>query len=62
MEGHIFVESEGLGKGCTAVFIAKLGYPGRSNESKVLFAPKGSVNQLKSNFSGLKVVVMDDNG
>ncbi|KAF3340777.1 ethylene receptor-like protein [Carex littledalei] len=25
MEGHIWLESEGLGKGCTASFIVKLG-------------------------------------
>lgn len=26
MEGHIWIESEGLGKGCTAIFVVKLGY------------------------------------
>ncbi|KAI3457561.1 hypothetical protein Pfo_014224 [Paulownia fortunei] len=61
MEGNIFIESEGLGRGSTAIFIVKLGIPGRSNESKLPFVHKGQGNQVKPNFSGLKVVVMDDN-
>ncbi|KAL0443678.1 UNVERIFIED_CONTAM: Ethylene receptor 1 [Sesamum latifolium] len=61
MEGHIRIESEGLGRGSTAIFIVKLGIPGRSNESKLSFIHKGPGNQVKPNFSGLKVVVADDN-
>lgn len=61
MEGHIWVESEGIGRGSTATFIVKLGIPAHLNESKLPFLHRGSGNQLKSNFSGLKVVVMDDN-
>lgn len=61
MEGQIWIESEGLGRGSTAIFIVKLGTPGRSNESKLPFVHKGPGNQEKPNFSGLKVVVMDDN-
>ncbi|KAL7129336.1 hypothetical protein ABFS83_13G059800 [Erythranthe nasuta] len=61
MEGHIWIESEGAGRGSTAVFIVKLGIPGRLNGSKLPFVPKGPGNQVKPNFSGLKVVVMDDN-
>ncbi|KAF7825007.1 ethylene receptor [Senna tora] len=62
MEGHIWIESEGIGKGCTASFIVKLGIPDRSNESKPSFAPKVLGNHGPSNFAGLKVLVMDDNG
>lgn len=62
MEGHIWIESEGLGKGCTANFIVKLGFPERSNESKLPFAPKGQTNHVQTNFPGLKVIVMDENG
>ncbi|KAF3445399.1 hypothetical protein FNV43_RR10575 [Rhamnella rubrinervis] len=62
MEGHIWIESEGLGKGCTANFIVKLGFPERSNESKLPFAPKGQANHVQTNFPGLKVIVMDENG
>ncbi|CAA0841535.1 Ethylene receptor 1 [Striga hermonthica] len=62
MEGHIWLESEGLGRGTTAIFIVKLGYPGRSNESKLPLLPKVPRYQaVNPNFSGLKVVVMDDN-
>ncbi|KAL1537642.1 mitochondrial 2-enoyl thioester reductase [Salvia divinorum] len=61
MEGHIRVESEGLGRGSTAIFIVKLGVPGRLNESKLPLLHKGPGNQAKQNFSALKVVVMDDN-
>ncbi|XP_048330913.2 ethylene receptor isoform X1 [Ziziphus jujuba] len=62
MEGHIWIESEGLGKGCTASVIVKLGFPERSNESKPPFAPKGQANHAQTNFPGLKVIVMDENG
>lgn len=62
MGGHIWIESEGLGKGCTAVFIVKLGVPECSNEPKFPFVPKVSVNHIQANFPGLKVLVMDDNG
>ncbi|XP_038679257.1 ethylene receptor isoform X2 [Tripterygium wilfordii] len=62
MEGHIWIESEGLGKGCTAIFIVKLAFPERSNESRLPFIPKGHVNQGLTSFPGLKVLVMDDNG
>ncbi|KAH7549454.1 hypothetical protein ACOSP7_025744 [Xanthoceras sorbifolium] len=61
MEGHIWIESEGLGKGCTATFIVKLGIPEQSNESKLSFGPKMS-GHGPTNFPGLKVLVMDDNG
>lgn len=62
MGGHIWIESEGLGKGSTAVFIVKLGIPEYSNESKLPFFPKVSANHCQTNFPGLKVLVMDDNG
>ncbi|GER39860.1 ethylene receptor [Striga asiatica] len=57
----LFRESEGLGRGTIAIFIVKLGFPGRSNESKLSIVPKFPANRAKLNFSGLKVVVMDDN-
>lgn len=61
MEGQICIESEGTGKGATAIFIVKLGSPGRLNESKLPLVHKGPRIQAKANFSGLKVVLMDDN-
>ncbi|KAK6229162.1 hypothetical protein SCA6_018113 [Theobroma cacao] len=62
MEGHIWIESEGLGKGCTAIFTVKLGIPERLNESKLPLMPKVSSNHGQTSFSGLKVLVMDENG
>ncbi|XP_057459185.1 ethylene receptor [Lotus japonicus] len=62
MEGDIWIESEGIGKGCTVTFVVKLGIPDRSNEFKLPFAPKVPVNHGSANFAGLKVLVMDDNG
>ena len=44
MEGHIWIESEGLGKGCTAIFVVKLGIIERSNESKLPFMSKMPAN------------------
>ncbi|KAK4439047.1 Ethylene receptor 1 [Sesamum alatum] len=61
MEGQIRIESEGLGRGSTAIFIVKLGIPGRSTESELSFIHKGPGIQAKPNFSGLKVVVVDEN-
>ncbi|KAM7500632.1 hypothetical protein LguiA_025046 [Lonicera macranthoides] len=62
MEGQIWIESEGLGKGATAIFIVKLGIAERLNESKLPFVPKALANHGQTNFVGLKVLVMDDNG
>ncbi|XP_043700400.1 ethylene receptor-like isoform X2 [Telopea speciosissima] len=59
MEGHIWIESEGLGKGCTASFIVKLGIAGRSNEPDHRVVP---LNRVQANFPGLKVLILDDNG
>ncbi|KAI4328646.1 hypothetical protein L6164_020982 [Bauhinia variegata] len=62
MGGQIWIESEGIGKGCTATFIVKLGIPDRKNESKPPFVPKLPGNNGLTDFAGLKVLVMDDNG
>ncbi|XP_031119709.1 ethylene receptor 1 isoform X1 [Ipomoea triloba] len=61
MEGHIWIESEGLGKGATAIFIVKLGIPGLSNELKPTLVPKLPANHIHTIFLGLKVLLMDDN-
>ncbi|GMI90019.1 ETHYLENE INSENSITIVE 1, ETHYLENE RESPONSE, REDUCED DORMANCY 3, ETHYLENE RESPONSE 1 [Hibiscus trionum] len=62
MEGHIWIESEGLGKGCTAIFIVKLGIPEGMNDSKLPYMPKMPTNHRQTAFPGLKVLVMDENG
>lgn len=60
MEGHIWIESEGVGKGCTAIFIVKLGIPEPSNDSNLSFIPK-IPGHGQTNFPGLKALVMDEN-
>nr|GME06334.1 ethylene receptor [Ipomoea batatas] len=50
MEGHIWIESEGLGKGATAIFIVKLGIPGLSNELKLTLVPKLPANHIHTIF------------
>ena len=62
MEGHIWLDSEGLGKGCTAIFMVKLGIRGRSNEAKLPYMARAAANHVRTNFPGLKVLLMDDNG
>ncbi|KAK9024449.1 hypothetical protein V6N11_004611 [Hibiscus sabdariffa] len=62
MEGHIWIESEGLGKGCTAIFIVKLGIPEHMNHTKLPYMTKMPTNHRQTTFSGLKVLVMDENG
>ncbi|XP_022149835.1 ethylene receptor 1 [Momordica charantia] len=62
MEGHIWLESEGIGKGCTATFIVKLGIADQSNESRLPFTSKIHDNNIHTSFPGLKVLVMDENG
>ncbi|KAK9025513.1 hypothetical protein V6N11_038379 [Hibiscus sabdariffa] len=62
MEGHIWIESEGLGKGCTAIFMVKLGIPERLNDSRLALMPKVPPNHGPAAFPGLKVLVMDENG
>lgn len=61
MEGNIWIESEGLGKGSTAIFIVKLGLPARPNESRLAIV-KMPAKHGQTHFPGLKVLLMDDNG
>uniref|UniRef100_A0A0D6R4M0 Ethylene receptor n=1 Tax=Araucaria cunninghamii TaxID=56994 RepID=A0A0D6R4M0_ARACU len=62
MEGHIWLESEGLGKGSTAIFIVKLGIPDPRNEFEHQIAFPVRPNSTCIDFPGLKVLVTDDNG
>ncbi|GAB2284223.1 mitochondrial 2-enoyl thioester reductase [Dionaea muscipula] len=62
MEGHIWIESDGLGKGCTATFVVKLGIPVHSNETKISSDLEVPTNFVQTKFPGLKVLVVDENG
>ncbi|XP_077238669.1 signal transduction histidine kinase, hybrid-type, ethylene sensor [Tasmannia lanceolata] len=62
MEGQIWIESDGPGKGCTAIFVVKLGVADHSNEPNHRFLPLTQANHGLAIFPGLKVLVTDDNG
>eukprot|EP01018_Ginkgo_biloba_P032745 Gb_36440 [translate_table: standard] len=62
MEGHIWLESEGLGKGSTAIFIVKLGIADQVNGLEPQAAFPIQPSSSRANFTGLKVLVTDDNG
>lgn len=61
MEGHIWMESQGVGKGSTVTFIIKLHAPDQlqeTNRNVPLLLPTSS---NPKDFTGLKVLVIDDN-
>eukprot|EP00270_Netrium_digitus_P021895 TRINITY_DN962_c0_g1_i2.p1 TRINITY_DN962_c0_g1~~TRINITY_DN962_c0_g1_i2.p1 ORF type:complete len:744 (-),score=234.16 TRINITY_DN962_c0_g1_i2:808-3039(-) len=62
MQGHIWLESEGVGKGTTVTFVVKLGMPEKVEEIK---GGKDQQNTGAANkavdLAGLKVLVCDDN-
>lgn len=62
MGGEIWVESEGVGKGTTVTFIVKLGLPEKPSEQDRQIAPSPASVHLRTDFSGVKVLVTDDNG
>uniref|UniRef100_A0A5B6YNZ4 histidine kinase n=1 Tax=Davidia involucrata TaxID=16924 RepID=A0A5B6YNZ4_DAVIN len=63
MEGHIWIESEGLNKGSTVTFIVKLGICNNQNESTVqLVAPRGRANQGSADLIRHKPLIKDDDG
>lgn len=61
MDGQIWIESEGLGKGTTVIFTIKLGLPERESEQDRQIQPVAP-SSLRTDFSGVKVLVTDDNG
>lgn len=61
MEGNIWIESESVGKGATAIFYVKLGFPACVNESRLPHM-RIPLKQGQTSFTGLKVLVIDDNG
>ncbi|KAL8161375.1 hypothetical protein V2J09_012864 [Rumex salicifolius] len=63
MDGNIWIESDGLDKGCTATFIVKLGLPDQNlNENKLAVLPNLPANRSQTYFPGLRALVMDANG
>lgn len=75
MGGHIWVESEGQGKGTTVTFVVRLSLPEKTEELKKALKTAGQKAAAASaaassagadddkavDFTGLKVIVCDDN-
>ncbi|XP_068648233.1 probable ethylene response sensor 1 [Aristolochia californica] len=62
MEGHIWVESEGLGKGCTATFVVKLGIGDVSNESSQQVIPRVRSDHNGVDHCGPRALSKEENG
>lgn len=62
MGGHIWLESEGLGKGCTAIFFVKLGIPDNSSEGSSQIVSSVQSNFLRIDNSGVQVLGTDNSG
>lgn len=62
MEGNIWLESEGVGKGCTAMFFVKLGMPEKPNANLRRMAPHPlQPNQGAGGPDALSISIMDSN-
>jgi len=64
MDGHIWIESEGVGKGSIVTFIVKLNVPEPTSHLSIQIPPTSHSggSQSRIDFSGVKVLVTDDNG
>ena len=64
MDGHIWIESEGLGKGSIVTFIVKLNVPEPPSQHSIQISATSqpSSSQSRTDFSGVRVLVTDDNG
>ena len=62
MDGHIWIESEGLGKGCIVTFIVKLQLPEHfsGDTQQQLALPSAPLNNMWGESSGVRVLVVDD--
>lgn len=63
MDGHIWIESEGVGRGSIVTFVVKLNVP-EANHLSIQIAPTSqpSGSGSRTDFSGVRVLVTDDNG
>lgn len=62
MEGHIWLESEGAGKGCTATFIVKLGTCEGPIGYQQQVVPKARPNHREADLSGARAPSTDEKG
>ncbi|KAL5203171.1 hypothetical protein ABZP36_014123 [Zizania latifolia] len=59
MQGNIWLESEGAGKGCTATFFVKLGMPEKPNANLRRMVPPLQPNQGAGGPDALNISIMD---
>lgn len=59
MDGHIWLDSEGIGKGSVVTFVVKLGLPIAQVEATATSASPSLRN--RTDFAGVRVLVTDDN-
>lgn len=62
MGGHIWLESEGVGKGCTATFIVKLGLCESSSGRLRQIMPVSRSNNGEADISGTRAFFKAENG
>lgn len=60
MEGHIWLESEGAGKGCTATFIVKLGVCEKTKSHLQQIVPATGSNNGDADISGPRAPFRDE--
>ena len=60
MGGHIWIESEGVDKGCTTTFIVKLGVCGNTDSSAEQAANRGQAYSGSGNLISYKPHVKDN--
>lgn len=61
MGGHIWIESEGLDKGCTVTFVVKLGIGNNQNEpSAQTGVPRGRTNHGSADLAGHRPVFREN--
>lgn len=61
MEGHIWLESEGIGKGCTAIFIVKLGICENQNGYQQQIVPSKWLSQGDTDLLGPRPIFKEEN-
>ena len=61
MDGHIWLESEGIGKGCTATFIVKLGICENQNMYQQQILPTNQSSQGDTDLSGPRPFFKEEN-
>lgn len=62
MQGHIWIESEGVGKGCTATFTVKLEFCENPNKSPLQIVPLPWAMHVEEDVSNTRGMLSDPRG